>query len=162
QPPAASARGEEGVLAVGAVEQRADVALEPQRFLGLGGGVDQELLENRDAPLRGARLPREVLELGAVVEGEHRQVVPALALAADAMEPGEMRVLVRAIETWTRHEVLELVRRGHRSGAGVPRHHQRATGVRHPRRLAPARAGEPALEQAGHERVTGADDVHYP
>ena len=43
----------------------------------------------------------------------------------------------------------------------MPRHHQRATGVRHPRRLAPARAGEPALEQAGHERVTGAEDVHY-
>src|SRR5205807_10028804 len=102
------------------------------------------------------------LELGAVIEREHGEVIPVLALAAHPVETGELRVLVGSIEAWPAHEVLELIRRGHRRRAGVPRYHQRAAGVRHPRRLAPARATEPALEEPGHERVAGAEDVHHP
>src|SRR5207237_5123797 len=160
-PPAAPAGGEESVLAVGVVQKRPDVSLQAQRLLRLGSGAHQQRLQLRDARLRRACLLREVLELGAVIEREHGEIVPTLALAADAMEPGEVRVLVRAIEARAAHEILELIGRGHRSGAGVARHDQRAAGVRRPRRLPPARAREPALEEPGHERIAGAEDVHH-
>src|SRR5438445_519173 len=118
-------------------------------------------ITSRRHPCPRAALLREVLELGAVIEREHGEIVPTLALAADAMEPGEVRVLVRAIEARAAHEILELIGRGHRSGAGVARHDQRAAGVRRPRRFPPARAREPALEEPGHERIAGAEAAHY-
>ena len=147
----------ERALSVEPVEQDAEAAIALREAVH---GAQCQRLERVDARGVGAEARAQVLELAAMVDGEHRQLVPAAAAGGRAVHMFQPRVVAQPERPIRRREErLQFRPRRHRRCAAVARHDQCTT------RVAPAAAGrqrlvaQPAAQEAGHERVAGAEHV---
>ena len=126
----------------------------------LSGGIEAEALEEGDAVAGLAGFVGDRFELHAVVEGEDAQLGPVVQAVGGPVDLLELGVVAEgggadaAVE-----EELELLPGGVGRGAAVAGDGEGAAGVGVLERGRPVLAGEPALEQAGHEAVAGAEDV---
>ena len=94
----------------------------PRAASTFADGLDEQLLQLRNARFAGARLLREIEELIAMIEREHEHFVARRARRRDAMQPRQRRILVGTRNArGVREEIIELDARRHRRRAAVAR-----------------------------------------
>lgn len=161
-PPAAPGGRRERVAAVrAAVDQHADVAFEMAIALDLFGRAHEQPLQRLDPRFVRAGLHREFVELAAMVERHHAQVVPFAARHRDAMQVRERAVRVDHGIAAAVEPVREFGRRRHRGRARMARHDDRAARVRDTCRFCPVAAAQQPRQQARQERVARAEHVEH-
>ena len=160
-PPCRAGQRRQHGLAVAVVDDDAEARIAAPGRGGRSaapGAVGEQCLEAGDALDRHAG--RELLELAAMVEREHRELRPVARAGRRAVQVLEVGVLAQpAGRGAVREEVLQLDLARHRRRAAVARDDQRAAGVRVGAAARERLVAQPAAQEAGHERIAGAEHV---
>ena len=162
-PPAASRgvvqRGLAQVMA--AVDQHAHAARVARIALDLGDHLVDQPLERAQPRGRCAGLARQIVELAAVVIGQHAQRGPLRPRAADAVQVGQLGVLVGTRMAVAREPVRQLGLRGHGRRAAMARDHDGAAGVGNRRRFLQALAAQQPGQQARGKGIARAQHIEH-
>ena len=147
----------QGLLAIEVVAQYAAAPLTPRR---LARRPPAQLLEAGDVRRPLAVGLGEIVEPGAVIEGEGADLGPRPRPVGRPVDVAEALIVAQtAVRAALVEEIPELHQARDRRGAAVTRDDDGAAGVGGAATILQSRARKPAMEEAGHERIAGAEHV---